>query len=219
VAAAIRSELRTLLAAFPQLPRLTLMDETPTANEETRAWIAEEILEEAAPLAEAVDAHDAMPSDGTELLAVALDADHRTAEQGGLTRARTRHPAAPTAGDSFDLALAELRGGRPQRAIELLTVELQRERSPRGRFLRQTQLAFVMVEAGLTAVAFPILQQLLEQVDEQKLDQWESGPLVAQPLALMYRVLRARNENESEQEQLYLRICRLDPIQALALRS
>jgi type VI secretion system protein ImpA len=219
VADAIRSELRTLLTAFPQLPRLTLMDETPTANEETRAWIAEEVLDETPSPSETVETADAMPSDGTELLAVALDADHRTAEQGGLARARARHPAAPTAGDSFDLALAELRGGRPQRAIELLTVELQRERSPRGRFLRQTQLAFIMVEAGLTAVAFPILQQLLERVDEQKLDQWESGPLVAQPLALMYRVLKARNMNESEQEQLYLRICRLDPIQALALRS
>ena len=219
VAAAIRAELRTLLVAFPQLPRLTLMDETPTANEETRAWIAEQILEATTPLSEAVDTRDAMPSDGTELLAVALDADHRTAEQGGLTRTRARHPAAPTAGDSFDRALAELRGGRPQRAIELLTIELQRERSPRGRFLRQTQLAFVMIEAGLTAVAFPILQQLLERVDEQKLDQWESGPLVAQPLALMYRVLKARNENDAEQERLYLRICRLDPIQALALRS
>jgi len=219
VADAIRSELRTLLVAFPQLPRLTLMDETPTANEETRAWIAEEILEETAPLSETVDARDALPSDGSELLAVELDADHRTAEQGGLARTRARHPAAPTAGDSFDLALAELRGGRPQRAVELLTIELQRERSPRGRFLRQTQLAFVMLEAGLTAVAFPILQQLLERVDEQKLDQWESGPLVAQPLALMYRALKARNENDAEQERLYLRICRLDPIQALALRS
>jgi type VI secretion system protein ImpA len=219
VADAIRSELRTLLVAFPQLPRLTLMDETPTANEETRAWIAEEILEETAPLSEAVDARDALPSDGSELLAVELDADHRTAEQGGLARTRARHPAAPTAGDSFDLALAEVRGGRPQRAVELLTIELQRERSPRGRFLRQTQLAFVMLEAGLTAVAFPILQQLLERVDEQKLDQWESGPLVAQPLALMYRALKARNENDAEQERLYLRICRLDPIQALALRS
>lgn len=219
VAAAIRAELRTLLTAFPQLPKLTLMDETPTANEETRAWIADEILAEEPAPAEASDAPDAMPSDGTELLAAALVDDRRTAEQGGLARTRGRHPAAPTAIDAFDLALADQRGGRPQRAIELLTTELQRERSPRGRFLRQTQLAYIMVEAGLNAVAYPMLQELLERIDEQKLEQWESGPLVAQPLALMFRVLKARGENESEQDRLYLRICRLDPIQALALRS
>ncbi|MBL0938797.1 MAG: type VI secretion system protein TssA [Gemmatimonadaceae bacterium] len=219
VATAIRAELRTLLATFPQLPRLMLMDETPTANDETRAWIADEVLADPAQVAaEPTDEADALPSDGTELVADAIVEDHRTAEQGGLARTRGRHPAAAGA-DPFVQALAEHRAGRPQRAIELLTAELQRERSPRGRFLRQTQIAFVMVEAGLHAVAHPILQQLVERIDERKLDEWESGPLVAQPLALMHRVLVARNEDSSEQERLYLRICRLDPIQALGLRS
>lgn len=218
VATALRTELRTLLATFPTLPRLTLMDETPTANDETRAWIAEEIVTEPAPdVASAVTA-DTTPSDGSELIAAALESDHKTAEQGGLAKVRGKHPAT-TGADPFDQALAEQRAGRPQRAIELLTAELQRERSPRGRFLRQTQIAFVMVEAGMNGIALPILQQLLERIDEKKLEDWESGPLVAQPLALMYRVLVARNENSSEQEKLYLRICRLDPIQALGLRA
>jgi type VI secretion system protein ImpA len=36
IAAAIRSELRALLRVLPQLTRMTLMDDTPTSNEETR---------------------------------------------------------------------------------------------------------------------------------------------------------------------------------------
>lgn len=218
VSAAIRAELRTLLATFPTLPRLTLMDETPTANDETRAWIAEAIVTETAFDAAPALTTDTTPSDGAELVTAAIVEDHKTAEQGGLAKVRGKHPDS-AAGDPFDQALAEQRAGRPQRAIELLTAQLQRERSPRGRFLRQTQIAYVMVEAGLTGVAYPILQQLIERIDERKLEEWESGPLVAQPLALMYRVLVARNENSSEQDKLYLRICRLDPIQALGLRS
>ena len=40
---AVKSELRALLADLPSLTSLTLNDDTPVANAETLAWIAEEI--------------------------------------------------------------------------------------------------------------------------------------------------------------------------------
>jgi type VI secretion system protein ImpA len=95
--------------------------------------------------------------------------------------------------------------------------ELSRERSARGRFIRQTQIAYLMVEAGLYGVAQPILQKLIETIDELALDKWESGPLVAQPLALMVKVLDNTGGDSGMSYELYLRICRLDPMQALAL--
>ena len=52
------------------------------------------------------------------------------------------------------------RAGAAQRAIELLVAELAGNWSPRGRFVRQTQIAYVMVEAGLDAVA-SILEKLV----------------------------------------------------------
>jgi len=222
VTVALRQELRALLRALPNLPRMTLMDETPTANDETRAWIAEEVMPEddsASGAATAAADGNLLPSDGSELVAAALVEDLATAQQGGLARARTVHPATRSGPDVFGSAMSEVRAGRPHRAIELLTAELNRDPSPRGRFLRQTQIAYVMVEAGLFDVAEPILQQLIEQIDEQKLERWESGPLVAQPMALMHRVLEKTQSNSSEQERLYLRVCRLDPIQALALKA
>lgn len=222
VTVALRQELRALLRALPNLPRMTLMDETPTANDETRAWIAEEVMpaDDSASAADATAADgDLLPSDGAELVAAALVEDLATAQQGGLARARTVHPATRSGPDVFGSAMAEVRAGRSHRAIELLTAELNRDPSPRGRFLRQTQIAYIMVEAGLFDVAEPILQQLIEQIDEQKLERWESGPLVAQPMALMHRVLEKTQSNSSEQERLYLRVCRLDPIQALALKA
>ena len=109
--------------------------------------------------------------------------------------------------------------GRPNKAIQLLMAELARDQSARGRLVRQTQIAYVMVEAGLDMVARPILQRLIETIDERTLEQWESGPLVAQPMALMCRVLDRSGGDETLRNDLYLRVCRLDPMQALSLQQ
>jgi type VI secretion system protein ImpA len=84
--------------------------------------------------------------------------------------------------------------------------------------VRQTQIAHVMVDAGLEAVAKPILDRLLEIIEERTLADWEAGPLVAQPLALMCRVMDRLELDGDERQALYLKVCRLDPLQAIALR-
>jgi type VI secretion system protein ImpA len=223
VAAAVRGELQALLRALPQLPETTLMDDTPTANPETHAWLAAEGLladaDDDGPAADAED-EDSTLGDGSEALDTALADDDATAENGGMGRPVRR--AAGTgrgAGDPFPRALSELRQGRPNRAIELLVAELARERSPRGRFVRQTQIAYVMVESGFEAVAKPILERLISVVDERSLEEWESGPLVAQPIALLCRVIDRLDGDSDAREELYLRVCRLDPLQAIALRT
>ena len=225
VAAIIRSELQALLRALPQLPGMTLMDDTPSANDETKAWLTAEGLEappEAAD-AEATTADDSAPDsaigDGAELLGEALVDDQATAQQGGLRATRQRRAPIATGRDPFDIARAELSAGRPNKAIERLMAELVRDQSERGRFVRQTQIAYIMVEAGLNQVAEPILERLLEIIDDRKLEDWEAGPLVAQPLALMHTVLTRTDEDAPRRYKLYLRICRLDPLQALALQQ
>ena len=225
IAAAIRSELKALLRALPQLTRMTLMDDTPTANEETREWLEGEGMTSpadeaaAAPEAESTETPDSEMADSTEALVDALEDDASSAHQGGFTRTRAvRKPAAARGRDAFDLARGELSQGRPNRAIELLMADLARDQSPRGRFVRQTQIAYIMVEAGLHAVAQPILQRLIETIDEKALEQWESGPVVAQPLALMCRILDHVGDDNGVRPEYYLRVCRLDPLQAIALQ-
>jgi type VI secretion system protein ImpA len=75
-----------------------------------------------------------------------------------------------------------------------------------------------MVEAGLDAVARPILEKLIATIDERSLEDWESGPLVAQPMALLCRVLDRLGDSSGDRDSYYLRICRLDPLQAIALQ-
>jgi type VI secretion system protein ImpA len=204
---------------------MTLMDDTPTANDETRAWLEAEGLHGAA--ANGDGAADVEFGDGSETLNDALAQDDETAEHGGLARSNggRRRPRVATGGnaavrDPFTQARAELTAGRPNKAIELLVAELARERSPRGRFVRQTQIAWVMVEGNLAAVARPILEKLVAEIDERQLETWESGPLVAQPMALLCRVIDKLEDSYAadQRTELYLRVCRLDPLQAIALQ-
>jgi type VI secretion system protein ImpA len=86
--------------------------------------------------------------------------------------------------------------------------------------VRQTQMAWVMVEGNLAAVARPILEKLVAEIDERSLESWEAGPLVAQPMALLCRVIDKLEDGyaEDQRKELYLRVCRLDPLQAIALQ-
>ncbi len=196
VARAIRSELRVVLTEIPDLAGMTLMDDMPVATPETRTWLMETFAAEPAP-----------PGVG--------DGEGDTASV--ATPARASAPeAAP--GDRVHLrALGEVRAGRFQRGIEMLMHELDRETSPRGRFLRQAQVARIMVDHQLHAVAQPMLEEMLQLIEEHKLEEWELGALVAQPMTLMYRCLELMDGDSAQRQQLYLRICRLDPLTALDL--
>jgi type VI secretion system protein ImpA len=229
VAAGVRAELGVLLAALPQLPEMTLMDDAPTANGETRDWLdTQGIGSPESGNGAGSDDNGTAPADSeimdqTAALNAALGEEDATSEHGGLrSGVRRRTTGAASAGaaarDPFVTARSELAQGRPNRAIELLVAELARERSPRGRFVRQTQVAYVMVEAGLDTVARPILEKLISTIDERGLEDWESGPLVAQPMALLCRVLDRLGDGSGDRDALYLRICRLDPLQAIALQ-
>jgi type VI secretion system protein ImpA len=190
VARAIREEIRRLLAELPALLDMTLMDDMPTAGPSTVAWLREEHL-----------VGDGSP-ESTE----------------PAPRAAAPAAAAAPAHDRvLERALGEVRAGRTQTAFTLLQRELDRERSPRGRFLRQVQLAKVMLEAGLASVAAPTLEQLVAQIDAQHLEEWEAGTVVAEPIALLYRCLQRVGGDPTVMQTLFLRLSRLDPMLAISV--
>jgi type VI secretion system protein ImpA len=188
VAAALRGALRSLLADLPGLVDMTLMDDTSTANAETRRWLSSIVDAEVATLTVAPGADDG--------------ASEPLRARGGRTA-----------------AMAEVRAGRTDRAIALLMREAGSEKTKRGRFLVQTELASIMVDGGHHAVAQPILEELIASVETHKLDEWESGDVVARPLALLYRCLERTEGDPGTRQALYLRICRLDPVQAIGFAN
>jgi type VI secretion system protein ImpA len=189
VAAAIRGALQSLLRDLPQLPTLMLMDDTPTGNPETQNW-----LRGLAPGAETIP--------GPDLREAAAAGDGRSAGRGVYERAMER-----------------VRAGEPERGVEMLMRAAAQERSERERFMRRSEAASIMVDAGREAVARPILEDLMREIDKHTLEEWEAGDTVAHALGLLYRCLRKMDGESSTTQSLYLRICKLDPMQAIQITA
>jgi type VI secretion system protein ImpA len=192
---AVVSGVRALLADYPKLPELTLMDDTPTANAETMDWLKEQVIPPPPPPAAAAPAPEPVIAPPPPVRAAATNGE-----------------APPP--DVFDLAQQAVKKGRAQEGIELLMREMAQERSGRGKFQRKSQLAQICVATGHQTIAFPILQDLAGEIERRKLEDWEAPDMVAHPLALLYKCL-AKDASPEERQKLYAWICRLDPIQAM----
>jgi type VI secretion system protein ImpA len=192
IAAAIRSELRTLLHDMPQLLDTNLLDDTPAANAETKAWLRE--------LLEAPIVPPPAPAEGaTE----AISGDHQP--RSWLEKAA----------DPYLLAQEAVRAGNPQKGFEIMQAEIARQRFGRGRFQRTLQLVHLCVEAGNEAVAQPLIDDVAAAIETHKLDDWEDSEMIAAALATIMRNSKRVQENAGERQKLFERICRLDPARAL----
>ena len=187
IQAAIQAEVSALLADYPLLRQATLLDDTPAANPETQAW-----LDEIAP----VPAYSPPPM---------MVEPVRAPGDGGAQ-----------APDANDLAMEAAQAGRHQEAIEILMRESAAEKSGRGRFQRRLQLAQLCISMGYEHVAYPILEQITAEIDSRGLEGWETPALVAQPFVLLYQCLVESKATPEAKQKIYDRICRLDPLQALA---
>ncbi|HWR54825.1 MAG TPA: type VI secretion system protein TssA [Bryobacteraceae bacterium] len=197
VAAAIKSELRALLTDIPSLVDRSLMDDTPTANAETRQWIADQVGTVAPAAAPANDWYSAPTP----------EPDPEQQDAGG----EERPP------DAYDMAMQAMRSGDARGAVDILSQEAAQAPCGRVRFQRRVQLAQVCLGAGHPEVAMPILESLAEEIDRRKLEDWEPADTVAHALGLMYRAIQNTEMSPEEKHKLYSRICRLDPVQALGL--
>jgi type VI secretion system protein ImpA len=194
VASAIKAELAALLQSYPDLKISSLMDDTPCANNETIEWLggfAEASAASAAP----------MP---------VWEPRYEESEQAGNTTEEGEKLP-----DAFELAMEAARSGRQQEAFEILIREASQQSSGRGRFQRRLQLAQVCLATGAEGIAYPILQELATTIDKHQLEEWESPDMVAHAFALLYRCMSDGVPAE-EKKTLYSKICRLDPVQALA---
>lgn len=185
VRGALKGALRSLLIDLPGLVDLTLMDDTSTANRETQGWLREEGL--MGPLTE----------------------EELAQREGGAS-------GGPALGrDVADRARERVRAGQPEKAIEMLMQAADKEASARGRALRRAEAAAVMVDHGLAPVAMPIMRDIMGQIEDHRLEEWEASETVAIMMATLYRCIHRTGGDESEKEELYLRVCRLDPMQAI----
>lgn len=125
--------------------------------------------------------------------------------------------ASSVSSNGTDWANAEslIRSGQIEKGIAEMTLLAQRETSGRARFQRKLLLADVAVKLNKDYLGRTILEELAEQIDSFKLVEWETTEVVGAVWTRLYR-LHKRLGNEDRAQQFYLRLCRVDPWQALA---
>jgi type VI secretion system protein ImpA len=188
IANAIQAELRALLNDLPELLEATLLDDTPAANQETKAWLQHLRT----PLQfKVLPGDDAVPLNGNS--------------------AWLTQPA-----DPYVLAKEALAAGHEEKAFSTMRAEIARQRSGRGRFRRTMQLIELAVSAGKDAIAQPLLDDAAAMIETHKLDAWEDPELVASDLLKLMRNSKKIQGSSSEKQKMFERICRLDPVQALS---
>jgi type VI secretion system protein ImpA len=192
IAVAIRSELKALLRDLPQVLETTLLDDTPAANSETQAWLKELLAEPSTPTSEAA------PTEGPVLEDHSAPGWHRKFV------------------DSYDLARQALREGQPEKALDLMRREVERQLSGRGKFLRKLQLVDVCIAAGKSQVAQPIIDDLAADIENNHLEDWEDREIVARALAMILKNSQRVQADESEKLRLFQKVVRLDPVQAIS---
>lgn len=196
IASAIRLELKVLLHDVPNLREATLLDDTPAANPETRAWLDQLMRPAAAP-----------PTGTTE---------GESTPAPDAVSAPAAEPSWPSkAADPYDIAREVLRAGQPDKAFEIMRQEIAQQRAGRDRFYRTLQMVRLCVAAGKDTIAQPLLDDLAAAIETHKLDDWESREMVAEALATILSVSKKVQANAAEKQKLFDRICRLDPVRAL----
>jgi type VI secretion system protein ImpA len=195
IVAAIRAELRALLIDIPEIPNWTFDDDTPVANGETQAWL-KEIVGPQEPRAAAPPPPPPEPVYAPP-----------------TRRAEPAEADAPP--DPYELAMEKVRRGRVDEAIEMLAQDIALQQSGRGRFQSKVNFCQLCLATNREPLALPILEELVETIDQHRLETWEPSESVAHPLSLLYRCLDKAGADAATKQKIYARICRLDPMQAL----
>jgi type VI secretion system protein ImpA len=194
VAAGVIATLQALLKDLPEVHTWTLSDDTPTANPETQRWLEEMVI----PKPPEAGMVEAQPEP------VRYEPDPEP-------RSEAAEDAPP---DALDLAREMVARGQLSQAIQLLMRDAAQQPSGRARFQRRLQIAQLCMGAGQDKVAYPVLDELVKEIDQRRLEEWEAGDMLAPPLALLLRCFDAAG-NESARAAVFARLCRIDPSAAM----
>jgi type VI secretion system protein ImpA len=120
-------------------------------------------------------------------------------------------------GSLWNEAEALIRSGQIDKGLAQMIQLSARETCGRNRFQRKLLLAEVCLGSKRERLARSILEELAEQIDNLKLEVWESSDLIASVWIRLYKMYNQGPDSSDRDRagKLYERLCRLDPWQAL----
>jgi type VI secretion system protein ImpA len=200
VAESVSDIVRILFGRDSSIAEAMFEDDTPIASRETKQWIETEILPKEESEQESQEAVE------PKALEPLPEPEHR--------------PAVPVVEEALDvLAKAEAlaASGDVVGSIQTLMQDAATSSARRVSFQRRLQAARLCMARSQKMIASRILQQLLIEVDEHRLELWEGAQLVGEVIALLWQSLDANEDQEGERKALLTRLCRIDPARALGL--
>jgi type VI secretion system protein ImpA len=114
----------------------------------------------------------------------------------------------------MDLARDLIGRGQLPQAIQLLMRDAAQQPSGRARFQRRLQVAQLCVSAGQNKVAHPVLEELVHEIEQRRLEEWESSEMLSPPLALLLQCLDPGSA-DGPRAALFAKLCRIDPTAAM----
>ncbi len=197
ISAAVISMVQGLIKDVPEIPTWTMSDDTPTANPETQKWLEEMVIPK--------------PPEPV-IVEVQREPEPEPMYAAPQQSQQAQENAPP---DILDTARELMARGHLPQALQLLMRDAAQQPSGRARFQRRLQMAQLCVGAGQGKVAFPVLEELVKEIDQRQLEEWEATDMIAPPLALLLKCLDDSAENSSTREAVFNRLCRIDPIAAM----
>jgi type VI secretion system protein ImpA len=188
------------LREMPEFPQWTFNDDTPVANADTMRWLREEIK----PPAATVGRGDTEVA--TVFAAAPMSADVQTAGTASSDSLEEE--------DLLATAQALTAKGQIQGAIQMLAHDAAHQSVGRLRYGRNLQIAELCMQSGNEAVAVPVLQRLIREVEERQLESWEPRETIARPYALL---LQCSPMDKLDAQSIFARLCEIDPSAALAI--
>ena len=125
-------------------------------------------------------------------------------------------PSSSAGSEGWEQAEALVRSGQIDQGLAQMAALAAAETSGRARFMRKLAFVDVCLGAGRDRLARTVLEELNKQIEEFKLEQWESTGLVGAVWSRLHRLYR-KSDSSSDHDAaalLYNRLCRLDPWQA-----
>jgi type VI secretion system protein ImpA len=198
IADSVLDVVRMMLRHDSSLPESVFDDDTPRASQETKQWIEAEVLlpVETASTRWKIAAPEMPGSMPTPVGA---------AEQ-------TLVPEK----DIYAEAEALAAHGNLMSSIQLLMQDAATSTARRISFQRRLQVARLCLARGQKTVACRLLEQLLAEADEHRLELWEGPQLVGEVIAMLLQSLDAQEELKTT---LMARLCQIDPARALSLEE
>jgi type VI secretion system protein ImpA len=120
-------------------------------------------------------------------------------------------------GGSWSKAEELIRDGKIQEGLAEMTRQSAQEYG-RVRFQHRLRLAEICFSTSRPRLAIAILEELAKQIDDLKLDNWESPELLGRVWGRLYKSYKGDepgSERAARAAALFDRLCRLDPWQAL----